>query len=144
MRRVEREMEQKAGGEVDSDTVAGALGVTRDQLLEARGAFYASDVPIAAEHRELDGYEPLSPDSPEERAARREEQTLARELSEQAMSVLDPRERRIVQDRVMREEALTFREIGEDLGVTRERVRQLQTRALRKMRRQLQMLDAVA
>jgi len=53
-----------------------------------------------------------------------------------AVSTLDPRERFIVESRLMahREDELSLAEIGRRLGVSRERARQLEERAKRKLR----------
>ena len=53
-----------------------------------------------------------------------------------AVSVLDRRERFIVESRLMahREDALSLAEIGRQLNVSRERARQLEERAKRKLR----------
>jgi RNA polymerase sigma-32 factor len=54
-------------------------------------------------------------------------------LSE-CLSILDGRERRIVDEHILSEDKHTLAEIGDELGISRERVRQLEKRALRKMR----------
>jgi RNA polymerase sigma-32 factor len=54
-----------------------------------------------------------------------------------ALRELDRRERLIVESRAMSDEPLTLAEIGERLGCSRERVRQLQTRAHEKLRRRI-------
>jgi RNA polymerase sigma-32 factor len=51
-----------------------------------------------------------------------------------ALGVLSPRELRIVQDRRLREEGATLEELGESLGISKERVRQIEHRALEKLR----------
>ena len=57
------------------------------------------------------------------------------ELShEQAMGVLDERELRIVQARRLVEEGETLETIGRRLGISKERVRQIEARALEKLR----------
>ena len=55
---------------------------------------------------------------------------------ERALRVLDPRERYVVETRLMadREEELSLAEIGRVLGVSRERARQLEERAKKKLR----------
>ncbi len=51
-----------------------------------------------------------------------------------AMNSLDPREREIITLRFRRERELTLEQVGQRLGYTRERIRQLQNIALNKMR----------
>lgn len=57
-----------------------------------------------------------------------------------ALEVLDGRERYIVEQRLMSEDELSLAELGRRLGVSRERARQLEARAKRKLRRELQAL----
>ena len=56
-----------------------------------------------------------------------------------ALTILDPRERYIVDNRLLadREAELSLAEIGRSLGVSRERARQLEERAKRKLRRKI-------
>jgi RNA polymerase sigma-32 factor len=51
-----------------------------------------------------------------------------------ALSDLPVREARIIQARLLEEETLTLEALGEELGVSKERVRQLEKRALTKLR----------
>ncbi len=55
-----------------------------------------------------------------------------------AMQALNPRERFIVAERKLREEARTLESLGEELGLSKERVRQLEAAAFGKMRRSLE------
>jgi RNA polymerase sigma-32 factor len=54
-----------------------------------------------------------------------------------AVARLDPRERFIVEQRIMSDEELSLAELGRQLGVSRERARQLEARARRKLEAQL-------
>jgi RNA polymerase sigma-32 factor len=56
-----------------------------------------------------------------------------------ALSVLDKRERYIVENRLMAdtEEEVSLAEIGRRLGVSRERARQLEARAKRKLKQKI-------
>lgn len=51
-----------------------------------------------------------------------------------ALSHLDPRERAIVEARLMSDSPLTFKEVGKVVGCSPDRARQLETRARRKLR----------
>lgn len=58
----------------------------------------------------------------------------------QAMAVLNEREMRILKERRLKEEGATLEAIGERLGISKERVRQIENRALEKLKSAL--LDA--
>jgi RNA polymerase sigma-32 factor len=59
-----------------------------------------------------------------------------------ALRRLDPRERFIIQQRVMNERPLTLKELGEHFGFSRERARQLEIRAKDKLKNELSQLMA--
>lgn len=61
-----------------------------------------------------------------------------------ALAQLDKRERFIIEQRVMGDEELSLAEIGRKLGVSRERARQLESRAKKKLREQLEAHQAAA
>ncbi len=63
----------------------------------------------------------------------RDSETRSRWLAE-ALRELSPRERTIIAQRRLREEGATLEELGRALGVSKERVRQLEHRALLKLR----------
>ncbi len=66
----------------------------------------------------------------------RDAATRARWLNE-ALGELSPRERRIVAGRRLREEAVSLGRLGAELGISKERVRQIEERALEKLRRSI-------
>ena len=55
-----------------------------------------------------------------------------------AMQALNPRERYIVAERKLKDEPRTLESLGEELGLSKERVRQLEAAAFAKMRRNLE------
>jgi RNA polymerase sigma-32 factor len=63
----------------------------------------------------------------------RDSDTRSRWLGE-ALGELSPRERTIIHERRLREDGATLEELGRELGVSKERVRQLEHRALLKLR----------
>jgi RNA polymerase sigma-32 factor len=54
-----------------------------------------------------------------------------------ALNVLNERELRIVKERRLRDEGATLEQLGESLGISKERVRQIESRALEKLREAL-------
>jgi RNA polymerase sigma-32 factor len=71
---------------------------------------------------------------PEAHAIRQEEREGARSRVTQALATLSERERRILWARLASDEPETLAQVGKRLGVSRERVRQLESRAREKMR----------
>ena len=61
-----------------------------------------------------------------------------------ALEELDRRERYIVEQRFLRDEEMSLAAIGRELGVSRERARQLEARAKKKLRRRLSDLSDLA
>jgi len=55
----------------------------------------------------------------------------------EALTVLNPRERRIFEARRLSEQPLTLEQLADELGVSRERVRQIETRAFEKVRQRV-------
>ena len=51
-----------------------------------------------------------------------------------ALGVLNERELRIIRERRLRDEGATLESLGETLGISKERVRQIESRALEKLR----------
>jgi RNA polymerase sigma-32 factor len=72
--------------------------------------------------------------SPEEEAGCHEAQAQAATAVQAALGGLNARERLIVEKRIMAEEPATLQELGVHLGVSKERVRQLEERAYGKLR----------
>lgn len=67
-----------------------------------------------------------------------EERRLVAAEVEMALGQLDPRERLIIERRVMNDRPLTLKELGDHFGFSRERARQLEIRAREKLRHALQ------
>ncbi|PYS19130.1 MAG: RNA polymerase sigma factor RpoD, partial [Acidobacteria bacterium] len=59
-----------------------------------------------------------------------------KEMTEQVLNTLTPREERIIKMRFGLEDGTehTLEEVGQNFGVTRERIRQIEAKALRKLR----------
>jgi RNA polymerase sigma-32 factor len=83
--------------------------------------------------------------TPEDEASRSEIAEQASHAVHDAVGHLDERERMIARARFMNEEPPTLQELGKRLGVSKERVRQLEERARKKLRGELaELADLVA
>ena len=65
---------------------------------------------------------------------RRRDHDKLRTRLDEAMEVLTPREQFILRERRMREDGRTLADLGDEMGLSKERVRQLEAAALTKMR----------
>lgn len=63
----------------------------------------------------------------------RERRTVLSRLVREGLLGLDPRERIIIQERFLQDEAPTLEALGQRMAITRERVRQLEKRAIKKL-----------
>jgi RNA polymerase sigma-32 factor len=72
--------------------------------------------------------------TPEEQVAQHTEIEGVREVLADALEKLSPRERRIIEARIMSDEPITLESLGQEMGVSKERVRQLEERACSRLR----------
>ncbi|MDQ3035078.1 MAG: sigma-70 family RNA polymerase sigma factor [Myxococcota bacterium] len=87
---------------------------------------------------------PSHHESPEDAVARQVEISEVRELVSVALSELGARERRIVEARMLSDEPLTLEQLGREMGVSKERVRQLEERARARLRTALAAYEPLA
>lgn len=124
------------------DALAEQLGVSSERLegmlqrLEGRDVSLDAPVFDDGHATGLDLLEDTTAPQDDVVAARAQEQFLGDRVRD-AMASLDARERYIVEQRMMADEELSLAEIGRRLGVSRERARQLETRAAKKLRKRL-------
>ena len=151
LRRVQAKLEREAtaaGETLDGyqlrQRVASEVGVSLADVEMMEGRLAGSDFSLnATQSSEDDGREWI--DTLEDDAAQAAEVVEAdhdtahlRGWLVNAMQSLNPRERFIVAERKLREEARTLESLGEELGLSKERVRQLEAAAFGKMRRSLE------
>lgn len=84
---------------------------------------------------------PSSTPSPEDRAAQHELDVRSSSEVQLALQDLTDREKLIVRERLMADEPRTLQELGDILGVSKERVRQLEERTRSKLRAKLESLS---
>jgi RNA polymerase primary sigma factor len=135
--RVERNLTQALGREPTSAEIAEEMGVTLDKVESTRRVSrdpVSLDVPVGEsdEVRLQDFLPDLHAVRPDDSAVAG---MLGREV-ENVLNTLTPRERRVLQLRfgLVDGQQKTLDEVGKRLGVTRERIRQIEAKALRKMR----------
>ena len=78
----------------------------------------------------------------DDEVADKEEAGMVSTRVQTALRRLDPRERFIIEQRVMNERPMTLKELGEHFGFSRERARQLEIRAKEKLKMELTQLMA--
>jgi RNA polymerase sigma-32 factor len=146
--RLRREKAKLVGQGFDSADVAERLatsfGTTVDKLRAMEERLEARDVSLDAPMHDdgtgavIDGMPSPGPSQEEELAQAEEARELAARVRD-AVRDLDPRERFIVQARIMADapSELSLAEIGRQLGVSRERARQIESRAKQKIKKLL-------
>lgn len=133
--------------EVAIESLAAQLGTTTARVEEMMhrldGRDVSLDVPVHEDGKStgMDLLEDTAPAQDELFASRVREREIGGRV-QNAMRLLDPRERYIVEQRMMADEEMSLAEIGRRLGVSRERARQLEARARKKLRHQLSDLES--
>lgn len=74
---------------------------------------------------------------PLEAAAVKQESAIVKKEVSSALALLNDNERVVIEDRLMAEQPASLQSIGERLGLTRERVRQIESSALKKLQKRL-------
>jgi RNA polymerase sigma-32 factor len=80
---------------------------------------------------------PRPAEDPESKLLDAERRDRSRYLLDSALEALDPRERTVIQLRVLADRRPSLVELGQELGISRERVRQIEARARAKLARDL-------
>jgi RNA polymerase sigma-32 factor len=123
-------------------TLAEALGVAKPEVEAMANRLAAADSSLNAplgEDSEETWQDLLADDrpTPEEMVSELRESELRQGWLARALERLPERERRIMQARHLAEDEATLEELGRELGVSKERVRQLETRAYSRLRKDL-------
>ncbi len=151
MRRVQARLEREAeaaGVRLDGhqlrEMIAREVGVPLADVEMMEGRLSGSDFSLnATQSSEEDGREWIEALEDEGQQAAEEVETRhdsaqLRDWLIAAMGTLTPRERFIVTERKLREEPRTLESLGEELGLSKERIRQLEAAAFAKMRKSLE------
>jgi RNA polymerase sigma-32 factor len=144
LRRLRARLTQLAGGRVDTDihgTIATAIGVSRTDVavMDARlsGSDMSLNAPLqdgddnAMERQDFLVDATPGPDEMVETALDSEKRV---SWVKAALKVLNERELWILKARRLEDDQATLESLGEKLGISKERVRQIETRALEKLK----------
>lgn len=149
LRRVQAKLEREArerGEVLDSaqlrEKVASEIGVTLAEVQMMEGRLAGMDASLNSTQAEDEGrewIEVLPDEAPqaEEQVEAAHDRARLRGWLAQAMAGLNPRERHIVIERRLREEPRTLESLGAELGLSKERIRQLEAAAYGKLRKSL-------
>ena len=119
------------------ETIAKRLGVAKQDVIDMNrrlGGDASLNAPLR-EEGEGEWQDWLVDESPDQESllADREESSARLDALRAALSVLNPRERRIFEARRLADDPITLEELSAEFGVSRERVRQIEVRAFEKV-----------
>ncbi len=123
------------------ELIAKDLDVSEEDIIEMEQRMSSRDLSLDTpfdDDQELTHLELIQEDSPnQEEALAEEEERRIREMQIQnAMKKLNEKELYVIKNRIMSDEPLTLQEIGNHLKLSRERVRQIESEALKKLKKE--------
>jgi len=126
-------------GSEDVEEIARELDVNEEVVTEMTQRMRGRDASLDVELTEGESYTlvnalPSEDVNQEELLLAYEEQQLNSERTSRALATLKPRERHIIEQRILAESPKTLQELADELEVSRERVRQIEQNALNKLR----------
>jgi len=127
--------------------IANDLGVTEDEVISMNRRMSGGDASLNATIGSEDEGSAQWQDWLEDETANqaadyeaRNEMDAQRELLAEAMSVLNDREKDILVQRRLQDQAVTLEDLSTQYGVSRERIRQIEVRAFEKLQKRMQEL----
>jgi len=139
--KVRKALESNGADEKKYERLAKDLDVAKEDIIEMEQRMSSRDLSLDApfdEGQELTHLDLLREDSlnQEEAIAQEEEKKIREREVQNAMKRLNEKEVYVIKSRIMAEEPLTLQEIGDHLKLSRERVRQIESEALKKLKKE--------
>jgi RNA polymerase sigma-32 factor len=139
--KVRRALESDGAREKKYELLARDLDVAKKDIIEMEQRMSSRDLSLDTpfdEGQELTPLDLLREDTPnqEEAFAQAEERKIQEYEVLNAMKRLNEKEAYVIKNRIMAESPLTLQEIGTHLKLSRERVRQIESEALRKLKKE--------
>jgi RNA polymerase sigma-32 factor len=140
--KVRKALESDRENEKRYEVLANDLDVTKEDLMEMEQRMAARDLSLDTpfdEDRELTHLDLLQEQSSnqEEALLQQQEKKIREREVQNAMKRLSEKEAYVIKNRIMADSPLTLQEIGNHLKLSRERVRQIESEALKKLKREI-------
>jgi len=139
--KVRKALESNRDNEKRYEHLASDLDVAKEDIIEMEQRMSSRDLSLDApfgEDHELTHFDLLQADSPnqEETLGEEQEKRIREREVFNAMKRLNEKEVFVIKNRIMADSPLTLQEIGHHLKLSRERVRQIESEALKKLRKE--------
>jgi RNA polymerase sigma-32 factor len=126
-------------GSEQIEEIARELEVNEDVVIEMNQRMGRRDTSLDVELTEGEGYTLLSSladesQNQEDQLLAHEDQRLKAQRTSAAMELLNPRERHIIEQRILADSPSTLQDLADEFDISRERIRQIEQNALRKLR----------
>ncbi len=125
----------------ETEAVAKDLGVSAKEVTEMEKRLHSRDAifdptPNADDERNFTpaAYLPSPEADPAKQVETADWNTDARARMASALKILDDRSRRILEERWLKEEKMTLHQLADEYGISAERIRQLESNAIKKLR----------
>ena len=140
--KVRKALESNRENEKKYEVLAKDLDVAKEDIIEMEQRMSSRDLSLDApfdDSQELTHFDLLKESSPnqEEVLGEEEEKKILQNDVQSAMKHLNDKEEYVIKNRIMADSPLTLQEIGNHLKLSRERVRQIEIEALKKLKKEM-------
>jgi RNA polymerase sigma-32 factor len=140
--KVRKALESSGENEKKYELLAHDLDVAKEDIIEMEQRMSSRDLSLDApldEDKELTHFDLLQENSPnqEEALSQKEEKKIREHEVLNAMKRLSEKEVYVIKNRIMADSPLTLQQIGNHLKLSRERVRQIESEALKKLKKEI-------
>ncbi|HSB05311.1 MAG TPA: RNA polymerase sigma factor RpoH [Thermodesulfobacteriota bacterium] len=140
--KVRKALEANQEKEKKYEIIANDLDVAKEDIIEMEQRMSSRDLSLDApfdDNQELSHFDLLKETSPnqEEVLGEEEEKKILEREVQDAMKRLNEKEEYVIKNRIMADSPLTLQEIGNHLKLSRERVRQIESEAIRKLKKEM-------
>jgi RNA polymerase sigma-32 factor len=147
--KVRKALEANQEKEKKYELLAHDLDVAKEDIIEMEQRMSSRDLSLDApfdDNQELTHFDLLKESSPnqEEVLGEDEEKRILEREVQDAMKRLNDKEEYVIKNRIMADSPLTLQEIGNHLKLSRERVRQIESEALRKLKKEMSSRESLS